>query len=527
VDLLATASNKKQKLIIQDLLTSPEIYTRVAGILKAEYFDVEYARVVKFVHEYYDKYSAVPAFDLVNAEFEVDLEPTEKITKDRMSSTCDAVERFCRESAAKDAVYKGLELIDKDDMGKLLDLVQKAAEVSLQKDLGIDIYENPEERLKSLVETFTPIPTLIEGIDGPLDGGLIRKQFTLFSANSGGGKSLMLQNLGNNYSIQGLHVLNLTLELAEELVFLRLGAILSGVDASAWKSNIPEISAGILNVQAHAHGGSYIVKKLPVSSTALDIRSYLKFYEIEYGRVPDVILIDYLDLMHPNGGINGIGVFDQDKQKSEEVTQIIQEYDMIGVSASQQNREAINVDTPTQAGIAGGLSKVNTVDNYISLYMDDTMSLDGVMNAYFLKCRSSRGKGRTTVLGYNPLNLRIGNHKDGSQVSVMPTRRNKKILKEEKEKNKPKVGEVTVAVAGMPGVDDIIKDTVQPPENLFEVEEETATDVVQPATDVAQEATIVAKKATPEDDTVVPIRHTPISQEDADGLIGLMENLGT
>ena len=148
---------------------------------------------------------------------------------------------------------------------------------------------------------------------------------------------------------------------------------------------------------------------------------------------------------------------------------------MIGVSASQQNREALNMNTPSQAGIAGGLSKINTVDNYISLFMDDTMKIEGDMNAYFLKARSSRGTGHMSMLSFSPTNLRIGDPEGGGQTSVMPRRRKKtdtpvieELIEEINTPNK-----VTAKVEGIPGIVDevsvkeplvdLFDDTDQPP----------------------------------------------------------------
>ena len=80
---MATAGTKKQKLIIQDVLTSPDIYNRAAGILDAEYFDPEFKPVVRYIHDYYAKYGGTPDFDQLEAEFEdMDFEKTERILKD-------------------------------------------------------------------------------------------------------------------------------------------------------------------------------------------------------------------------------------------------------------------------------------------------------------------------------------------------------------------------------------------------------------------------------------------------------------
>lgn len=443
------ANNKKQKLLIQDILSSPEIYTRTAGILKSSYFDQEYEPVVQYIHDYYDKYGSTPAIDQIDAEFDVQLEATTKVTRDRVEATCDEVEKFCKETAVKEAIYNSLDDIEKQEMSRVLARITEAVNISLQRDMGVDVFDNPEEQLKALIEEFTPIPTGIDGIDGPLDGGLIRKQFTLFSANSGGGKSVMLANIGANYALRGYNVLYISLELPAEMVFLRLASIISGYDTSNWKSHIPEMSAGIISAKNDAGEGSYMIKRLPQHSTSADIRSYLSFYEMEYGKLPDVLLIDYLDLMDPNAGPNNMGIFEQDKRKSEEVVEILHEYDMIGVSASQQNRDAIGMTTPNQSIIAGGISKINTVDNYISLYMDETMRLEGEMNAYFLKTRSSRGVGHCSILNFNGTNLRISNL-NGDKSGVMPRKRKDKVSIENalEKLNEPKA---PAFVKGLPG----------------------------------------------------------------------------
>ena len=84
---------------------------------------------------------------------------------------------------------------------------------------------------------------------------------------------------------------------------------------------------------------------------------------------------------------------------------------MIGVSASQQNRDGIDNPAPTQGVIAGGISKVNTVDNYISIYMDPAMRIKGDMVLYFLKTRSSKAVGSSTTTCFNSDTLYIGNEK--------------------------------------------------------------------------------------------------------------------
>ena len=475
---MSLADSKKQKLLIQDLLSSPEVYTRTAGILKPSYFDNEaYAKVVHFIHSYYAKYNATPSVEQVNAEFDSDFEQTKRLPKDRVQYSCDEIEKFCKEVAVREAILNSLDDISNHEMAKVLARITEAVNISLQKDMGIDVFDDPENRLTSLIENYTPIPTGIKGIDDPLNGGLIRGQLTLFSANSGGGKSIMMNNVGNNFTLlRNLHVVLISLELEDSMVFLRTASIMTGYDAANWKAHIPEIGAAIKGIGNQTQG-SFIIKRLPAGSTSADIRSYLSYYEMEYQRQPDVIIVDYLDLMQPNGGVKNMGVFEQDKQKAEELREIILYYNAVGITASQQNREALT-NTPSQAGIAGGISKINTVDNYISIFMSETMRLEGEMNIYFLKTRSSRGVGHMSILRYDPLNLQIKDPKEGLNVSVMPKgRKATPSVKELMGEINPPT-KVTANVGELPGIDTdmLVKEL---PEYMF-AEPEVLPEPVKP-----------------------------------------------
>jgi hypothetical protein len=412
------ANNKKEKLLIERLLSSVDVFSRCVGIIQPEYFDEpQYRPPVKFIKEYFEKYNSLPQFDVVNAEYDLEFQ-NRVVPTEEYKATCDEVEKFCQESAFINAMKKGFDLVfEKGQISEALKLMNDAMLVSLAKDLGIDLYDDPEATLKRMIDTEINIPTMIKALDSQLNDGLARKTFTLFSANSGVGKSNMLANLGVNYSLQGLHVLYISLELPEDMIYLRLSSMSTNININLWKQKIPEITSKLL-ARKNNGAGSYIVKRLPTGTKANDLRSYLKHYELEFKRKPDVLVIDYLDLMHPNGGTKNKGVFEQDKEKSEEVTEILVDYNCIGISASQQNREALRMSSPDQGVIAGGISKVNTVHNYISLSMSDEQSIRGEMFAHFLKTRSSSGKGKTVQLVFDPATLIIKDMKDAKNAII-------------------------------------------------------------------------------------------------------------
>lgn len=419
---------EKQILLINNILSSKDVASRCLSIILPEYFNQELRVPVKFLLDYFRQYNALPSVRTMNAETDqVKFSKVQPVMLAEFDFTCNEIELFCQQEALFKAVSDSAPEIasgDKSKFGKVLERVQKALTISLQRDLGVEMYNDPEPFLISLLQNQTYEPTAIKGIDGPLGGGLARKQFTLFSANSGGGKSVMLSNLGANYVRQGYHVVYISLELSQEMIFLRNASIMTAVNTDVWRENIPEITNTLIQ-QKKDGAGTYVVKRMPNGSNSNDIRSYLKFYEIEYNRRPDVIIVDYLDLMTPNGGSRDMGIFEQDKLKAEQLAEIGHVYNAVIISASQQNRDGIKATTPDQSIIAGGISKINTVDNYISIYMDPSMRIKGEMIVYFLKTRSSSAVGSSQLLSFNPKNLIISDSKQ-SGVSALKAIANKR-----------------------------------------------------------------------------------------------------
>lgn len=500
-----------QKLILEKLLSSPESFARCIGIISPTYFDPEVRPLVKHIVEYYSKYNNLPTVDYLNAEYGEDIKPV-KSSATETKFLCDQIEAFCQQEALYAAIMdSGADVTsgNKANYGKVLERIQNALAISIQKDLGVNMYDEIEKRLTSYTATEVYEPTDIKGLDDALGGGLARQQLTLFSANSGGGKSLMMANIGANYSRQGKNVLQLALELNTQMIVLRNASILTGASTATWKENIPSI-AGTINAHAAAGAGSFIVKRIPSGSTTNDIRSYIKLYETEYGYVPDVLIVDYLDLMSPNGGISGKGISEQDKEKSEQLTQLIFDINAIGISASQQNRDGIKTATPDQSIIAGGISKINTVDNYISIYMSPEMRLRGEVFIYYLKTRSSSAVGTMTPLAFNPDNLIMSDTRTVT-VNVFAS-----IRKRAQNKNNP----TSVTFPGSDGATRVLPDEYA--DILADYHAEPIVSDIQPIVGTVQEQPIDLS-----DDVELwekpKHKFTVVNDGATDELIGLME----
>lgn len=238
----------------------------------------------------------------------------------------------------------------------------------------------------------------------------------IFAAASGGGKSLFLANLGVNWALMGLNVIYLTFELSEKLVSMRLDGMTTGVPTREIFRSIDDVELKVKMLQKRS--GSIQVKYMPSGKNANDIRAYLKEYQVKKGHKPDVLLIDYLDLMMPlSVKVSPSDLFVKDKYVSEELRNLAMETQCITVTASQLNRSAVEEIEFDHSHISGGLSKIQTADNVIGIFTSRAMKERGRYQIQFMKTRSSSGVGQKVDLEFNVDTLRISDLGDEDEPS--------------------------------------------------------------------------------------------------------------
>jgi len=402
-----------QKLYLEMFLSDAETFIRCQNIFDPKNFDQKLQDTAEFITTYADKYKAMPEANIVNTSCGVELNPV-ALPKEHYAWLLNEFENFSRHKSLERAILKSADLLEKGDYGPVEKLVKDAIQISLTKNMGTDYWDDPRSRLMKLKENNGQVSTGWPTVDKKLYGGFKRGELNIWCAGSGGGKSLFLANQGLNFSLAGLNVVYFTFELSEELVSMRIDSMVTGTATREIFKNLDDVEMKVKMMRKKA--SEIQVVYMPSGKNCNDLRSYLKEYQVKFGKKPDVILVDYLDLMMPlSVKVSPSDLFVKDKYVSEELRNLAMETQCVVVTASQLNRAAVEEIEFDHSHISGGLSKIQTADNVIGIFTSRAMRERGRYQIQFMKTRSSSGVGQKVELDFNIDTLRITDPEEDEQ----------------------------------------------------------------------------------------------------------------
>ena len=403
---MADYSLDLQKLFLELFLADAESFVRAQNIFIYNHYDMSLREPAKFIYEYAQTYKTLPDVELVNAKTGSELQSAADIDPKHYDWFLDEYEKFARHKSLESAILASADMLEKGDYGSVEDKIKKAVQIGLTKDMGTDYFEDPKARLQALKDNNGVMATGWKNFDKKLFGGFNRGELNIFAGGSGAGKSLFLQNLAVNYVEQGLNCVYITLELSENLTAMRIDAMLTDTAARDIYKDLDTVD---LKVKMKAkQSGKLRIKYINSGATAIDIRAYIKEFEIQHNIKCDVILIDYLDLLMPmNKRVSPSDLFVKDKYVSEELRNLAVDLNTILITASQLNRASVEEIEFDHSHISGGLSKIQTADNVIGIFTSRAMRERGKYQIQFMKTRSSSGVGHKVDLEFNVDTLRI------------------------------------------------------------------------------------------------------------------------
>ena len=306
----------------------------------------------------------------------------------------------------KQAIAESVSLIRDDRMEDVEGLVRNALLVSRTVDVGQDYFPSFNDRWRRLndVDHTDKFATVLPALDQSLEGGLSRKELAMVVAPPGVGKSLYLVNQSVKSLMEGRKVLYVSLEMSEDKIAQRFDSVTTLIPQSRVKEDAGKLSVRErLDIFQESFPGSrLIIKEFPTTTASVNtLRSLIVQLRNYEDFIPDIIVIDYLELLKPTR--ENQHEYQAQQRTAEEIRGLAMENNILVWTATQTNRQGRGVDIITDRELGDSYGKIRTCDFSFSLNQKEEEFDNGKMRAFVMKSRN--GRPRFIV----PMNINYSN----------------------------------------------------------------------------------------------------------------------
>ena len=362
--------NRLEQTILKNLIYNEEYTRKVLPFVRAEYFSDNSERLVfREVFEFIHKYKNPPTHEALVINF------TEKksLTEGEVSSAIDLLkeinqgknepteiqwlieqtEKFCQDKAIYNAIMESVGILDdktaKKSKGEIPKLLSDALGVTFNNNVGHDYINDSDARYDSYHAVESRVRFDLDLFNKITKGGLPVKTLNIVLAGTGVGKSLFMCHMSAAALAQGLNVLYITMEMAEEKIAERIDANLLNINLNELHTISKEdYNRKFESVRAKTEG-KLIIKEYPTAAASvLHFRALINELQLKKGFVPQIIFVDYLNIctsarVKPGANVN---TYSYIKSIAEELRGLAVENNVPIVSATQTTRSGFTNSDP-------------------------------------------------------------------------------------------------------------------------------------------------------------------------------------
>ena len=348
-----------EQVILRNVLTNESYMRKVLPFIKPEYFQGVYNQLFKEAGKFVAKYNKLPNLDA----FKIEIDNSDKFNDDQYQAAMeilpnifvqetsdekwleDTTEKWCQDRAIHNAIMESISIIDGKHKNltknALPDLLSKALAVSFDTNIGHDLVDDWERRFDLYHTRETKIPFNLDYFNKITKGGLSKKTLNICLAGTGVGKSMFMCHCASGNLVDGLNVLYITLEMAEEKIAERIDANLMNIAIDELSELPKDVYQKKIDKIKSKTIGKLIIKEYPTASAgASNFRYLLNELKLKKNFKPDIIYIDYLNICSSSRLKVGSNVnsYLYVKAIAEELRGLAVETNVPIVSATQTNR---------------------------------------------------------------------------------------------------------------------------------------------------------------------------------------------
>lgn len=215
--------------------------------------------------------------------------------------------------------------------------------------------------------------------------------------------SWILATLGANAMMEGHNIVHYTLELSENQTGFRYDSIFTDYSPTEVQDHKEEVLQELQHIQGNASIQYWPTK----GASTQNIRSHIDRMETVKWK-PDLILIDYADLLRPVGGQRSDSNYEKMGDIYEDLRKLSGEVDIPVWTVSQTQRRAVGEKVVKGDRIADSWKKAMTADFICSIARTDNDKLAGTARFHVIKSRfGPDGKTYPAIMSTATGNVRM------------------------------------------------------------------------------------------------------------------------
>lgn len=407
-----------ETVIIYNCLVNPHYLGSVVDYLSPSLFKNKDIRsIIKIISSFYHDRGVAPTITEIKAYLTSDelkegfkkvvsefKEVDTKFNKDELFTN---TENFLKERAVYNTLLDAAEKLDSKvlDTAKLLVDVEKAVNVNLTTERGLEIFEDIDLLIDDLNRVEPVIPSGWKWLDNKIGGGFQQngRSLYVFIGETNVGKSIFLGNIASSIAMQNKTVLIISLEMSEAMYARRLASNITNIPLSNLATDSQALKTLIKETKEKKQKAKILIKEFaPSTLTPGQMSGFIKKL-IQGGIKPDAIVLDYINIMHSPVGNNS---YEKIKHLAEKVRSLSYEFSCPIITASQINRTGYDTSEPGLSTVSESMALPATSDCVFTIWQSDEDKELNIINLGIVKNRFGLNSGATPLkIDYNTLTL--------------------------------------------------------------------------------------------------------------------------
>jgi len=404
-------------IVLKQLIENQEYLVKVLPHLRKDFFGTYSGKLIyKIIKTLVNKYHRKPTYTaIMNAVQKIDNinESAFNEVKEDLSDIqsnydeeldfewlMDETEQFCKDKAMENAIFSSVSIYeDKEKPNtKIEELIRDALSISFKNNIGINYFKDDDikRRYESMTSVKKKFKSHLSEFNLVCGGGIEPKALSLLVGDTHSGKTMSMVSLGASYVRNGYNVLYVTLEMSEEKISQLFDANFIDMEIN----DIPSLTydnfhSSVKSSWQDGHGDLFIREFPTAGAGTNDIRNLCNELKIKEGFEPDILIVDYVNLMRSDRYSNADS-YTMIKSIAEELRGLMVDMGYAGLTATQLNRGGADSANPTMRDTAESYGLPATVDLLVAMYTNEDLQAQNVIIWKYLKNRFGGITGHKT-----------------------------------------------------------------------------------------------------------------------------------